>query len=55
MLCQGIVMCFYSSPQTTLVSLDSLQLTDSIIQCILSQVNALKQDFEIKRFVIGLS
>lgn len=39
----------------TLVSLEQMGCTESWVNLIFSQLDSLKQDFEIKRFIIGLS
>jgi hypothetical protein len=55
MLCQGLCMCFWYSTPTTLSSLDSLQATQGCFQQFFALIPNLTQDFEIKRFIIGLT
>ena len=56
MLAQGICMCLWYSTPHTLMALDKLGCTESFFGLVFSLAEStVKQDFEIKRFVIGLS
>lgn len=55
MLSQGICMALYYNTNLTLISLEQLGCTNNWISLIFNQAQTLKQDFEIKRFIIGLS
>lgn len=55
MLIQGICMCLWYNTVQTLISLDQLGCTNQFFTLVFNLVETLKQDFEIKRFIIGLS
>jgi hypothetical protein len=56
MLAQGICMCLWYNTSQTLMSLEQMGCTQSFLDLVFSLVQTqVKQDFEIKRFVIGLS
>ncbi len=48
-------MSLHYSTNHTLMSLEQMGCTSSFVDLIYSQVETLKNDFEIKRFIIGLS
>jgi hypothetical protein len=56
MLAQGICMCLWYSTPHTLMALDKMNCTENFFGLVFSLTETtVKQDFEIKRFVIGLS
>jgi hypothetical protein len=56
MLAQGLCMCLWYNTQHTVMSLETLGCTASFFQLLGSLVQTqVKQDFEIKRFVLGLT
>ena len=56
MLAQGICMCLWYSTPHTLMALDKLNCTENFFGLVFSLAETtVKQDFEINRFVIGLS
>ena len=55
MLLQGILMCLWYDLDTTMTILEQTGTTDSFLQSVFGMVPKIKEDFEIKRFVIGLS
>lgn len=55
MLSQGICMALWYSTPHTLMSLEQMQCTGNFIELVFSQIESLKLDFEIKRFILGLS
>lgn len=55
MISQGICMSLHYSTNHTLMSLEQMGCTSNFVDLIFSQVESLKNDFEIKRFIIGLS
>ena len=55
MLSQGVCMAlFYSAPHA-LAALEQMGVTSSFLGLLFQQAETLKNDFEIKRFIIGLS
>lgn len=54
MLQQGLCMCFWYSTPITLQCLEQQQCTQSCLNVVLMQIDKLKQDFEVKRYLIGL-
>ena len=56
MLAQGICMCLWYNTTQTLISLEQLGCTSNFFTLMFGLAEqTVKQDFEIKRFVIGLS
>lgn len=55
MLCQGLCMALLTYTAPTLVALESTGNTFNVINEILNQTTNLKQDFEVKRFTLGLA
>eukprot|EP00347_Sterkiella_histriomuscorum_P021385 403334157 len=55
MISQGVCMALMYNTQMALVSLEQMGCTENWVNLIFSQLDGLKQDFEIKRFIIGLS
>lgn len=55
MLVQGIMMCLWYDYGVSLTKFEEINATSSIFQVIFEQVPTIKQDFEVKRFVLGLS
>ena len=54
MLIQGIMMNLWYNQAVTIQSLQSLQQVESVFNFILSNIEKMDKDFEIKRVVIGL-
>lgn len=55
MLIQGLMMNFKYDQVTTIQSLQSLGVLDQVFDFILSNVDGMNADFEIKRLLMGLS
>ena len=55
MLLQGLLTCVWYDQQATLQRLEQRQATTHFVDQILSKTSCLKQDFEVKRFMLGLS
>ena len=55
MLLQGILMCLWYNYGVTLTKLEETQATGKLLNVIFEKVNIIKQDFEVKRFILGLS
>ena len=55
MVSQGICMALWYNTTQTLISLEQMGMTTNWINLVFSQLDTIKQDFEIKRFIIGLS
>ena len=55
MLLQGILMCLWYDYGVTLQKLEETQYTATFFEAIFQKVPNLKQDFEVKRFILGLS
>jgi hypothetical protein len=55
MLIQGVLMCFWYDFGLTLTKLESIGKTGEVLSQIINKVEVIKQDFEVKRFVLGLS
>ena len=55
MLLQGILMCLWYDYGVTLTKLEASAATGKLLQVIMEKVPQLKQDFEVKRFILGLS
>ena len=55
MIIQGIMMNFWYNQSVTIQSLSSLNQLDQVFNFILNNINEMKNDFEIKRIIIGLS
>ena len=48
-------MALWYNTTQTLISLEQMGMTTNWINLVFSQLDTIKQDFEIKRFIIGLS
>jgi len=55
MLLQGYMMCFWYDATTTLQVLEQSGRSGWLFEQIFKQVSELKNDFEVKRFMLGLS
>jgi hypothetical protein len=55
MLLQGLLTCVWYDQSATLQRLEQRQATQHFVAEILSKTSCLKQDFEVKRFMLGLS
>lgn len=55
MLIQGLMMNFWYNQQLTISSLASINQLDAVFQFILTNINNMENDFEIKRLIIGLT
>lgn len=56
MLTQGILVCLYHDAACTIAKLDSCaDATEKFFQLAFSQVQDIKEDFEVKKFMLGLS
>ena len=55
MLLQGIMMCLWYDYGVSLTKFEEVSATANIFQVIFEQVPTIKQDFEVKRFILGLS
>ena len=48
-------MCLWYNYGVTLTKLEETQATGKLLNVIFEKVNIIKQDFEVKRFILGLS
>jgi len=55
MLLQGILMCLWYDLGQAVTALEQTGTTDNFFQFILVKVSEIKEDFEVKRFMLGLS
>ena len=55
MLLQGLMICMWYDCTATLQALENSGKTEWIFQEIFKQVSELSEDFEVKRFMLGLS
>lgn len=55
MLSQGVCMALFYSATHALAALEQMGVTGSFVELLFQQVEGLKNDFEIKRFIIGIS
>lgn len=55
MLLQGFMMCMWYDCNTTLIALEQAGKTEWLLQQVFEQVTKLTEDFEVKRFMLGLS
>ena len=55
MLLQGVLMCLWYDLGQTVAVLEQQSATESFFQFIFQKVGDVKEDFEVKRFILGLS
>jgi len=55
MIIQGIMVALWYDACTTVQYLESRQATSHVVQQVLSKTGELKQDFEVKKFTIGIT
>lgn len=55
MLLQGILMCLWYNMPATLTILEQTSTTDSFLKSVFEKISEVKEDFEVKRFILGLS
>lgn len=55
MLMQGLSMCLWYNSAATLAALENLNATASVFNFIFELIPNLKQDFEVKRFAVGMT
>ena len=55
MLSQGLAMCFWYAPQAAVQVLEGMNATGNVLSMMFSQLQQLQHDFEIKRFIVGLT
>ena len=48
-------MCLWYDFGVTLTKLEETQQTGKLLESVMSKVQTIKQDFEVKRFILGLS
>lgn len=55
MILQGYMMCMWYDATTTLQALEAGQRTEWLLQEVFTMVSELTEDFEVKRFMVGLA
>lgn len=55
MLLQGVLMCLWYDLGQTVTVLEQQNATESFLRCVFDRLGAVKADFEVKRFILGLT
>jgi len=55
MLLQGILMCLWYDMGQTVTVMESQGAMDSLLSMVFAKVSEIKEDFEVKRFILGLT